>query len=350
MSDYLVPPTSADYNNATLYAMNRMNKKLCQARPDIYTWVEDELVPYPCPLGLTCSSGKCYYNETGCRAASQLDYFPCNTKLVPCEVPTRPGGMCEVCDYPISNGNFTLPAIKSEPGITPPATCAPGDTRYAMMTTDKDDDGNPIDTSKLYCKGMTYDPEPYLLNGQPVTCTNDMECALNGAGGACMLIPDRKATGKCVDTGMGYLEWRRNFTQWQGTQPQDACIATNSLFRRWCEMPWTRPPMDENKEEPMDVSMSDRVKLFPQVKKHPPFYYDDCSGKCYVTNPYCSNEVEDGGFETSFGVGKEYAGGMFSSCSYPEGSRKHIQEGYDCCTPLGQSVGEFFLGRTMLTY
>lgn len=347
MGDYIVPPTSADFNNANLYASMKLQKKLCLAQPSKYVWVEDATVPYPCPEGLTCSSGKCYYNEAGCRASSQLDIFPCKTKSVPCDVPTRPGGLCDICDFPISNGSFTTPAIKVESGVTAPSWCGPGDPKYTIFTSDKTDNGDPIDTTNLWCKGATFDPDPYLVNGQPVGCTADVDCALNGAGGGCMLVPGRKATGKCVDTGMGYLEWRKGYTQWAGVPSQDACVYTTSMFRQWCEMPWTRPPID--KDENMSVSLTDRIKLYPQIKKHPPFYYDDYSGKCYMTNSYCSKSVEDGGYATSFGKGSEYLMGTFSSCSYPQGSRKEVQQGYDCCTPLGDSVGQFFVGRTLTT-
>lgn len=345
MADYLVPPTAVDYNNAMLYAQHKRNKAICLAHPDLYTWVPDKVVSYPCPTGLTCESGTCVFTETGCRAASTLDYFDCKRKVVDCEIPTRPDGKCEVCEFAINGYNFTPPVVPD--GTLAPSTCGPGDVKYLQTTKSSNEDGTPIDASKLWCKGMTYDPEPYLIDGQPVSCTSDVDCGLTGAGGQCMLIPERKATNKCVDTGNGYLEWRKNYTQWEGAPAQDACVTNLTLFKKWCEMPWTRPPT--KKEENLSVSLTDRIKLYPQVKMHPPFYYDDYSGRCYVTQPYCSNSIPDGGFHTSFGVSKEYLAGTFTSCTYPEGRKKHVQEGYDCCTPLGQSVGEFFIGRTLMS-
>lgn len=340
--DYFVPPTNQDISNAFMYAQNRLYKQVCESDPENYTWVPDDIVPYPCPEGLECFSGRCEFKEKGCRAASSLSYYDCKRTTEKCEIPTRPDGTCDVCEFKIQNGDFTTPS-SNDPNI--PSGCFPGDDRYLKLTNPDEDKEDAESKNKLLCQGSLYDPEPYMINTkdglQKVACKSDNDCATS-AGGRCMLYPDRKATGFCVDTGAGYLEYRKNYTQYSELPGKDQCVAALPIFRRWCEMPWTRPfTPDDNMSEPLSV----RIKKHPQTKMHSPFYYDDYSGRCYVTDHYCSASVPNGGFNTGYGKSEEYLSGVFSSCS---GSREgnQIKEGYDCCTPFGLSVANFFSSRT----
>lgn len=341
--DYFVAPTDQDISNAFMYAQNRLFKQVCDSDPENYTWIPDDIVPYPCPEGLECFSGRCVFNEKGCRAASSLSYYDCKRTKVNCDIPTHPDGTCEVCEYKIHDGEFTTPA-SNDPAI--PTGCGPGDQRYIKYTNPAEDAESAPDTDKYICQGSVFDPEPYTINGkngpQKVPCTSDRDCASSGAGGRCMLYPDRKATGYCVDTGAGYLEYRKNFTQYSELPGRDQCVAALPVFRKWCEMPWTRPfTPEDNLSEPL----RQRISRHPQTKMHSPFYYDDHSGRCYVTDHYCSASLPNGGFNTGYGRSKEYLEGVFSSCG---GSREgnQIKEGYDCCTPFGVSAANFFSSRT----
>lgn len=341
--DYFVPPTNQDISNAFMYAQNRLYKQVCESDPENYTWVPDDIVPYPCPEGLECFSGRCVFNEKGCRSSSSLGYYDCKRTTENCKLPTRPDGTCEVCEFKIRNGEFTTPQ-SNDPNV--PYGCSPGDTQYIKYTNPDEDKEKANETDKYMCQGSVYDPEPYTINGkdgpQKIACKSDSDCSANGAGGRCMLYPERKATGYCVDPGAGYLEYRKNYTQYNEIAGRDQCVAALPVFRKWCEMPWTRPyTPDDNLAEPLDV----RIKRHPQTKMHSPFYYDDYSGQCYVTDHYCSASVPNGGFNTGYGNSNEYLEGVFSSCS---GSREgnQIKEGFDCCTPFGLSVANFFSSRT----
>ncbi len=362
-SNYAVGPTSQDITNAYSYAYNKIAKEICEAPENkgLYKWVDNKIVPFPCPFGLNCVSGMCKYTEEGCKAASSGNpMFECKRKTVPCFLDGQ-DGQCEVCDYHIQDTKVYGPYLPEEydavvrqiPG------CAPGDQKY--LTTDDpvadaaSEQEDPTDNYQ--CQGMLFDPEPYKLNGSTITCETSDDCA-GYAGGACMLyeynidpvtkqkLGKKKAYKQCYDPKRGYLEYRKNFTQWDGYPGEDTCILTFPVFRNWCEMPWARPPEED---EDMTVSMATRIEKHPQTKKHPPFYYDEYSGRCFVTKDYCTKSIPDGGFDTGFGKQEEYITGVLEGCSNPGHNNAQVRQGYDCCTPLGSSIGQFFFGRTFIT-
>jgi hypothetical protein len=343
--------------NSILYAIMKARKKVCEQRPDIYTWIPDDVVGFACPAGLDCVSGTCVFNEAGCRGESVPDVFDCKRRTMPCEIATRKGE-CSVCEYETHNELHSqyvglLPTIDPpcDPKDTSCTNCGPGDPYYYYFTNpekDKSKEQDPV-LAQTRCK-RKFDPPAYTIDGKKVPCKSDDDCAYDGAGGACMLYDqDRQASGYCVDTKSGYLEYRKNFVQDSSGQARGQCVQALNQLKTWCEMPWTRPtdkPDDAGKEAAL--KLEDRILLHPETRMHPPFYYDDYSGQCYVTKPYCKNSIEKGGYESSFGNAHDYV--LFNNCTYPHGHKNSIREGYDCCTPLSQSVGEFFLGgKTMLS-
>lgn len=354
---YVVPPTDLDQQNAALYAKMKAMKAVCDKHPDKYKWVPNNVVPFTCPDGLDCVYGSCEYTEGGCRADSQLDYYDCERVQVPCELPTR--DKCEVCVYKThmqADGTVvtTLPPlhITDQPeGVR----CEAGDNKY-FYNVDPKLDKKLLQSDPQYqttsCKNV-FNPQPYLVDGKPVPCKSHVECSYD-LGGMCMLYgtgdnkDKRTASGYCVDTGvgMGYLEWRKGFSQAGNAPPKDQCVQTYSQFKKWCEMPWTRPG---DKPDDLSESVAQRVQRHPQVRAHPPFYYDDYSGRCYITKEYCKAAVENGGYETSFGKQKDYLMGFFSDCKYPDDHKAAIRDGYDCCTPAGQSIGQFFVGKNLFS-
>lgn len=352
---YLVPPTKLDEANAIVYAYQKALKQVCEKHPDKYKYVPDSVVPFPCPEGLDCVSGRCEFTEQGCRAASTLDYYDCKRGKVPCDLASRKN--CELCIYSTHRPSeledeieVHLPMLEGPDGDM----CSAGDRKYYYFVDPKAD--KKMQEQKGYsrtrCKNK-FDPDPYIFNGKKVPCKAHLDCAVDGVGGLCMLygLPnekgqtirghERKATGYCVDPGAGYLEYRHNFTQFPDEPPIPQCVSALSNVKQWCEMPWTRPA------EPDDESdfVEQRVQRHPQTRAHPPFYYDDYTGRCHMTKEYCSAAIENGGYETSYGRSHEYLGGAFSTCTYPGGKKNEVREGYDCCTPLGQSIGQFFVGK-----
>lgn len=361
MYGYRVPPTQHDFANAYDYGRQKAIKRICEKHPDKYRWVSSAPPPYTCPEPLECDFGTCEFTEQGCKAASELSYFDCTREGKPCKIASQGEGTCDICQFNIRSkfsNNFDVPEIPQDDGCTTDgcASCRPGDARYFYRTNPAEDsklDENPASANAL-CKPV-WDPEPYLVDGKPVACTEDLDCATahGGAGGRCMLygVPPnnekRRASGFCVDPGMGYLEYRKGFTNFGTEPPTDQCVRTMAQYRKWCEMPWTRP--DPHRDDDMSQTLENRIKQSPETKLHPPFYYDEASGNCYVTKEYCSNAVMHGGFETSFGKSHEALGGMFTGCTYPHGRKHSVREGYDCCTPGLQSFGQFFMGRTIMS-
>lgn len=348
---YLVAPTPQDVNNALQYASLRAVKKVCESDPKLYTWVPDKVLPYPCPEGLDCVFGKCEFTQQGCDAASSPDYFDCERVTVPCDVPGHPDGKCEMCKFNIRSvfdKDYDIPQIAQKCTSADCANCAPGDKRYFTYTNPEEDEADVKDdpaAAGLLCKPK-FDPPPYLLNGREVPCKNDTDCATYGLGGACMLYEGRQATGKCVDTGPGYLEYRQKFTQFPGDTPKGQCVRVLPLLKQWCEMPWSRPGP---KEDPPGATLQQKIDAHPRQRMHPPFYYNEADGECYMTKSYCKNAVNHGGFEVGFGESKKVLFGSFDTCAYGYGKDNMIQQGYDCCTPFGQSLPQFFLGKTLVS-
>jgi hypothetical protein len=76
----------------------------------------------------------------------------------------------------------------------------------------------------------------------------------------------------------------------------------------------------------------------PRIKIRPPpnYYNYGVDNKCYTTKDYCS------AFESSYGKGSDWF--VFNKCAETAAS---VDTKSDCCIDMGQSVGEFFLGKTL---
>lgn len=405
---YFIPPTAVDEENAARYADNKSAKRVCELPQfkGIFEWKEDPVVPYPCPAGLTCNSGKCVFTEQGCRDTSSMPFYDCARREVSCYLPReKPGAnTCSICEFQIDGGKVvTGPTLAyAKPGDLQTHGCAPGDLKYLRRTNPEDDVDPETDTSNYMCQGAAFDPDAYkmrtsvprgtfgtcqaacaanMVNYGPgcavsadkpdadasgnctcdcsVGCTEDDHCMQYGVGGSCMLYEylydttlkgfsttnKTKAYKQCVDTGAPYLEYRKNYTQWSGVRGTDMCVMTTPMAKKWCEMPWTRTG---SKKDLFDKNIDTRIKAQPQVKRHPPFFYNEDTGKCMMTKSYCTKSTADGGFNTGFGDKQSYLAGMVTDCQNPGHNNFEVREGYDCCIPMGLSIASFFTGRNML--
>jgi hypothetical protein len=429
---FSVGPTLTDFMNAAMYANDVITKEACEARPDIYTWVPSMTTRYPCPEGLTCSTGECKFKEEACRTMSTLPYHDCVRRTVPCD--THPTGLCNICDYRITAGrNIAGPYIDKSLGDVPEgcwagdekyeayepypvpllapempdectsddqcldgAVCVVGDQNLANFGTCVVPCGTLEDCTKFdaaaLCgqakdgalQGLCYVPNapretvacpriardftPYLVTmydqseeaaayaeanpdeprptiKAPVPCVTDEECVIApGVGGACGRDPTKASYGFCFDPYTApYLEWRDEIKLWDGIPPsRNVCVETTPYSRQWCEMPWTRPGANPN--DP-NIPLPQRVKNAWKNKARPPFWYDERDGTCHVTKTYCEANLKNGGFSAGYGRNLDYWLG--STCT--GGTNYEVKGGYDCCTKLGDSIGEFFLGRTLTT-
>lgn len=434
LTGFEVGPTTTDYINATMYASDVTNKEVCESRPDLYTWVPSTITRYPCPEGLTCSTGVCKFREDACREMSELPYYDCVRKEVPCN--TTPSGVCKICDYSIRTGhNIVGPFID---GNGAPDGCWAGDEIYesyipypvpiyaprnnvdddictsdascmdgATCVLDEDDAhlgacvvpcttitdcasfndaavcGSAVHGASLdgrcfvptpiadaaACPRQARDPDPYTVpmydtsdeavahaKSYPddplrtvtaqVPCVMDEDCAIPpGVGGVCGRDPNGAAYGFCYNPYPSpYLEWRDEIRVWDGMPPsRNVCVETMPYSRQWCEMPWTRPGANPNNPT---VPLPQRVKDAWKTKARPPFWYDDRDGSCHVTKTYCEANLKNGGFSAGYGNSTNF---WISSTCNTGGTQNEVKDGYDCCTKLGDSIGEFFLGRTLTT-
>ena len=358
--------TETDEANAMLYAQMRQNQAICRTDPVNWVWKADPVVGYPCPEGLDCPSGHCEFTKPGCQAYSNNPYFDCKRKTVPCGFGD---GTCQVCDWtlvPSEGGGIPCPQL-GDPKLTDEDAkalgddavyCRPGDLKVVptgtYVATPKPDSCRP--QQSFACKGLPDDRTPYLIDGQKVSCKCDDDCSLiGGLAGTCAIETPTgpqalPATSTCQDTpaqpaycyppDRPYTEWRENFSAIRDQPGEDTCVVTFNNARIWCEMPWTRPTGVAS-----DGISADPACWKSQYKE--PFYYHEEDGKCYVTKSYCENEIGQGGFDGSYGDGKDYF--LLSSCTTPQGDTNEIQPGYDCCTTLGASIAQFFFGGQVVT-
>lgn len=363
-------PTDTDENNAMLYASMNQKHAICASDPVNYVWKADAVVGYPCPEGLTCYSGRCEFTKQGCQNYSVLPYFDCKRKSVPCNFGNG-DETCQMCDWDIEPSKLSgipCPTINS-PSLTDDDKaalgnqamfCRPGDLKYS--TNENPDPKAPKDLCRPSqaeaCPGLNQTFTPYTIDGNKISCQCDDDCSTNGAGGQCLMDstnggpPQPLPSGStCADkppspaycyppTGANgtYTEWREGFTVFNGAPQEDACVQTFASAKQWCEMPWTHTTVPN-----AAGTAADPPCWKTQYKQ--PFYYRQEDGKCYVTKSYCENNVGEGGFAGSFGDAHDYW--VVSTCTTPQGNSNEIQKGYDCCTSLGQSIADFFFGKTI---
>ena len=331
---YKVGPTPTDILNAISYATNKLKKEICTTpeKKDKWKWTPEKALGYICPKGLDCENGTCRFTEGGCKDYSEYPYYDCKRHHVSCDI--NSSGVCEVCDFGITDIGYIGPFLNE----TAPDYCNPGDPKYVTENNKK---VNPK------CPGNPQS-KPYELDGKTVSCKSDIDCMLQAVG-KCQIEKDQKE-GQCVFPNKPYLEWWSQDQSFKGTDTTikgGRCLMALPEFKRWCEMPWTR-----NDSDNPDTSkpLGDQIRAEWKTKGRYPFYYDQNGAKCYTTKSYCSNNLTvgiGGGFDAGYGEGEEYIK-LFSDCKQPKGTQNEIQSGYDCCMDLGDSIGQFFLGRTIL--
>ena len=405
--NYKVAPTPTDNQSAMMYAQMKLNREVCEggaARG--WSWVSDPVAGYPCPSGLTCESGTCVFTPDGCRAASQTDRYDCVREAVPCVIDGKKQ-TCNVCVYDIVNtGVLITPQIPLEQNAN--ARCYPGNPK---MPAPIPLEGSPeeADFKEPLCMGQratphptpywsagktvacasdadcaktssgsgvcitheaypladrafvgkcTYaplDPQPYIFNGEKVKCSKDgsfNECAF-AAGGQCITelnFPASTNKGFCYDPGSPYLEYRDNLMIWENEPPVASCVQMPMELRTWCEMPWSRGSLDANNPDDELITQINKDK---KSKLHPPFWYDDRTGKCFVTRHYCMGSLGEGGYDSGYGIAKNYLADILHECkgsNVCEGEQCQIIEGHDCCFTMEESFMQLIMGRTMSTW
>ena len=168
-------------------------------------------------------------------------------------------------------------------GAPIPRGCDPGDSKFPDDST----------KSQITCQGESTDFAPYTIDGKTVDCSGNLECHLS-AGGLCGTKKGNKAFHKCYypTSAAEYTEWRPNTKLWEHEPARDVCVATQSQFRRWCDMPWTH---SGKCKEVYTQPLYDRVKRQCNSKARPPWYYNSNDGTCHMTKSYCTLPTDKGG-------------------------------------------------------
>ena len=311
-------------------------------------WAGDEKyklnLPYPHPLEAPLDAFCGSTEECGEGAVCVTD--PEDVAAVgKCVVPCTGAGDCisfhpdATCGLEEDGGELAGRCFVPNP--PPDASACPGMTQveepYTVWQYDNSDEG------VSYAESHPNEPWPTVEARVP--CVMDEQCQLPpGVGGLCGRDPSLESYGYCTNYSTPpYLEWRDEVQMWDGLPPsRNVCVETMPYMRKWCEMPWTRTGMNE--DDPT-LPLSTRVKLAWKSKARPPFWYDERDSTCHVTKTYCEANLKNGGFSAGYGRARDYWLG--STCS--GGNSREITGAYDCCTKLGDSIGEFFLGRTLTT-
>lgn len=127
-------------------------------------------------------------------------------------------------------------------------------------------------------------------------CPSDVPDCSHGrcVVGTEVLCKSKSASPDDMSGDRPYLEFRNG-----------KCVYGNPILRRWCESPESR-----------------RTDSVPGVTDVHPFDYDEHTGKCSISRPYCEMDMQ-----ASF---------MIDEKGRPT-----------CYSTAGQKVGEFFLGKTV---
>ena len=390
-------PTPTDLNYAIMYATSRIAKETCEQNSDHWQWIEEDC-GYPCPFDdpSLCQCGYCALTKNGCDNYSHYPFFDCTRVNKTCIIDgvSKP---CTVCDYsPKLDQGLKDKHIADGPTI---ASIDPTIEYYneggSVMNNCHAGDSVSVNEKHASENSLTCRPKPktnpyYILSNigclpdkdgetlsgsckptktnnlvgtcssssrntpgwcnQIVPCKPDtdgsgssMICALAGLGGLCS-SEDTKVEGHCYENTPFYAEWIKDFQQWKDSPVRDTCVVAVPEYRRWCEMPWTRPGKTEVKEEQEKFggNLNEIINNEWETKWKQPFYYDRDTSKCYVTRDYCHKDViSEGGFSMSYGKGKEFL--VFSTCDTTD---HFVESGKDCCTGIWQSLEQFFFGRT----
>lgn len=312
----------------------------------------EQYVPYPVPLeaplaldetsgndAAPCDNDAMCQNGSVC-VVDEEDVAAWGRCVVPCTAYTDCTPFDTKATCGTSEHGTALDGRCFVPNPPPPPTACPLQRLdippYTVLQYDMSDEG------VAYAEANPDDPLPTVV--APVPCVTDDECYTSpGVGGVCGRDPDLVSYGFCYDPNAPpYLEWRDEMELWDGMSSRNVCLETLPYMRQWCEMPWTR--QGANLDDPT-VPLPLRVKGAWKSKARPPFWYDDHDGSCYVTKTYCEANLKNGGFSAGYGRSTDWYLGSTCSAS----SDKEVTGAYDCCTKLGDSIGEFFLGRTLTT-
>ena len=404
--NYKVAPTPTDNQSALMYAQMKLKREVCEGHADRgWAWLPDPVAGYPCPAGLTCESGTCTFTPDGCRAASQTDRYDCVRQAQPCVIDGKKQ-TCNVCVYDItSETQFKVPQVP--PDQHAPGRCYPGNAKMPAPIPLKDSPDAETFKEPL-CMGQraTPHPTPYLVGSSMVKCTTDADCTTSGLGGICinaksfpsadvaylnacafapidpqpsilsgkkvpcdkngdgiecafaaggqcitaLNFPSSANQGFCYDPGSPYLEYRDNLMIWENEPPVASCVQMPMELRTWCEMPWSRGSVDAN--DPRD-DLGTQINKDRKTKLHPPFWYDDRTGRCFVTRHYCMGSLGEGGYDSGYGIAKNYAADMLHDCkgsNVCDGEECQIVDGHDCCFTMEESFMQLIMGRTMSTW
>lgn len=354
--------TIADIVASMAYAKDQINfqkckdpeilKKICPGgKTDCLVWKENTnnklwvtpnlVVPSaPCKTDTDCKdiygAPQCLTDET--RGGKFCSFKPTEINSGTCNVATK-----ELCNasskLPYScdaNGKCTL--------IYEPQKCKKNDdckkgncNKDGKCVCSTDDDCQAKNCSKDgVCQAP---PNTNYVEWRPdITCSTDEPCP-----GGLVCTND----GKCQCEKDGQCPG--NATCENGVCTGGRCIIGNWPLKQWCEMPKSRCQPDKDGKYP---SMCNGSADAPGVVDVPPFAYNDETGSCHITKPYCDYykiDYEGGGSCTKDSDCGDYT----HTCHRKEvGDATGICVGpdSDCHVSSGQKVGEFIVGATIYRY
>lgn len=355
--------TTADIVAAMSYAKDQINFKKCKdpdilkkicpdGKTDCLVWKEntnDKLWTTPnlttasvCKTDSDCDK---VYGAPQClmdtiRGEKVCSFQPTEIKSGSCNVATK-----ELCDkssklpYTCDSDNKCKPIYEpkkcKKDGDCKKGKCKEG---HCVCSNDEDCDSNKCENNICQTPPSTHYVEwrPDTTCSAKEPCPGGLVCSNDGK---CQCTKDGQCPGNgtCVD----------------GVCTGGRCILGNWPLKQWCENPPSRckPDDDTGKYPPMCNGSSKA----PGVVDVPAFEYNDQTGSCHITKPYCdyykidyeggaggcTKDSDCGGDDYKQTCHKKNATDTTGTCVGPNS---------DCKISSGQKVGEFIMGATIFRY
>ena len=217
--------------------------------------------------------------------------------------------------------------------------CKKGKCEKGLCMCSSDDDCASKKCENGVCK--TTPNTDYVEWRPDITCSTDEPCI-----GGMVCSNDGKC--QCKDDG----QCPGNATCVDGICTGGRCVIGNWPLKQWCEMPKSRCQADKDGNYP---SMCKGSADAPGVTDVPPFAYNDETGSCHITKPYCDYykiDYEGGGScTTDADCGGEADYTQTCHMKNPaDTTGTCVGPNSDCHVSTGQKVGEFILGATIYRY
>jgi hypothetical protein len=217
--------------------------------------------------------------------------------------------------------------------------CKKGKCEKGMCVCSSDKDCASKKCEKGICQ--TYPTTSYVEWRPNTTCSVDEPC-ISG------MVCSNEGKCQCKEDG----QCPGNGTCVDGVCTGGRCVIGNWPLKQWCEQPKSRCQPNKDGKYP---SMCKGSANAPGVTDVPAFAYNNNSGACHITKPYCDYyKINYEGGAGGAGCTKDSDCGDYTNTCHMAKPTDTIGicvgPNSDCYLSTGQKVGEFIVGATVYRY